>query len=98
MSGESSQDEDRLLDALLAGWPKGRDDLALDANALWLGEQIGMTEEVVIRCVESLVKKGMMHSRDLGGILLVHPTPVALLRKAPRNSFRRIFAMLFGKS
>src|SRR5260221_10028606 len=98
MSGESSHDEDRLLDALLAGWPKGRDDIALDANAVWLGEQIGITEEVVIRCVESLVKKGMIHSRELGGILLVHPTPAALLRKAPRNGFRQIIGRLFGKS
>src|SRR2546421_6397701 len=79
--------EDNLLNTLLITWPRGRSDIALDVNAVLLGERIGLDDHTVRRAVQSLVKKGMLHARELQGVLLIHPTSAALAcqRAAPKS-------------
>ena len=66
--------EERFLAFVVRAWPKGAGDVALDANAYWVGAKVGMTNEETKGIVESLVMKGLLHKREVEGVILVHPT------------------------
>ena len=78
MSDPLSPDEERFLSTLSESWPTQRADIALDANASYVGSLIGMTPAEVETTVESLVQKGMVHAHDVQGVILVHPTKAGL--------------------
>ena len=63
---------------------------------LSIGEQAGLTESRTKSVVESLVRKGLLHARELEGVILVHPTKAALdRRRTAKNPALRVLKQLF---
>lgn len=54
---------------------------------MWIGKQLGLTEEAVDSAVHTLCAHDLLHVRDLPGFLMVHPTAKALVRPSGVRSF-----------
>ncbi|MGA2440439.1 MAG: hypothetical protein ABSH08_05745 [Tepidisphaeraceae bacterium] len=97
MKDRLTQDEKRLLSRIIAGcrWPQ-QTDISLDYNAAWVGQQVGLTESQTKSVVESLVRRGLLHARELEGVILVHPTKAALDRgRTAKNPALQVLKELF---
>ena len=57
-----------------SGARKGDEGIELDVNAAWLGGQLGYSGDETKRVVESLAQQGLVHVRDVLGVLLIHPS------------------------
>ena len=83
MSDDTSLDDEKFLAFVVEGWSKQRAEVVLDANACWVGKQIGLTDAETKLVVELLVRKGLLHAHNVHGVILVHPTTAALDQQKP---------------
>jgi hypothetical protein len=81
MEPHPNKDGPAFLKAVLGAWPKGTSVMSLDLNAAAVGQKLGFDELRTRNAVDSLVVRGLLHSRDVEGVRLIHPTEQAFLIK-----------------